>query len=89
MQTQTEFVIETLTSALEYREKEVWQHQINIDNFRLAIAEIEGKHQGKPHMMEYAERMRNLLSSALQEQEKEQLLVTVIRAQLEKNPCMR
>lgn len=89
MQTQAEFTIETLTAAMDYRQKEVWQHQINIDNFRLAIAEVEEKHQGKIHMEVYADRMRELLLSALQEQEKEQLLVSVIKAQLEEHTCSR
>lgn len=89
MQTQTEFTIETLRSALDYRQKEVWQHQINIDNFRLAIDKIERDHCGKAHMELYADRMRDLLGEALREQEKEMVMLEVIRAQLEKLECTR
>ena len=75
--------IETLTAAAEHRQREVEMHQINIDNYRLAIAEIEANHKGKPHMEEFAQRMQELLKSAIEEQEKEALMLKVILAQLE------
>ena len=75
--------IETLTAAAEHRQREVEQYQINIDNYRLAIAEIEANHKGKPHMEEFAQRMQSLLKSAVEEQEKEALMLKVILAQLE------
>jgi anthranilate phosphoribosyltransferase len=75
--------IETLTAAAEHRESEIFNHQINIDNFSLAIAEIEQNHAGKPHMEAYAARMRELLKSSIEEQEKEAVLLKVIRLQLE------
>lgn len=75
--------IETLTAAAEHRQREVEQYQINIDNYRLAIAEIEANHKGKPHMETFADRMRELLRSAIEEQEKEAVLLKVIRLQLE------
>ena len=75
--------IETLTAAAEHRQREVEQYQINIDNYRLAIAEIEQYHIGKPHMETFAEQMRALLKSSVEEQEKEALLLKVILMQLE------
>ena len=75
--------IETLTAAAEYRQREVETHQINIDNYRLASAEIEANHKGKPHMERFAQRMQSLLKSAIEEQEKEALMLKVILAQLE------
>ena len=74
--------IATLTAAAEHRQREVEQHQINIDNYRLAIAEIEQNHAGKPHMELFADRMRELLKSSTEEQEKEAVLLKVIRLQL-------
>jgi hypothetical protein len=73
----------TLTEAAEYREKEVLHHQININNYQRAIAEIEAHHAGKPHMEAFAERLRDLLKSSIEEQEKEAVMVKVIKAQLE------
>lgn len=72
-----------LTAAAEHRESEVLHHQINIDNYRLAIADIEENHVGVPHMEEFAARLRELLASSIQEQDKEKVLLKVIKAQLE------
>jgi len=80
--------IKTLTDAAEGREREVMNYQINIDNFSRAIAEIEANHTHEPHMVEFAERMRDLLQSSLIEQAKERLLLKVIRDQLEEAACM-
>lgn len=76
---------DTLKQAAEHREIEVFNHQINIDNYRLAIAEIEKNHSDKPHMIEFAGRLNELLQSSIQEQEKEKVLLKVIRIQL--NDC--
>lgn len=74
--------IEILRSAAEHRKSEVLQHQINIDNYRLAIADIEQNQQDKQHMIEFAERLRELLQSSICEQDKEKVLLKVIQAQL-------
>jgi hypothetical protein len=78
-----EYQRNVLTDALAHREKEVLHHQINIDNYTLAIAEIKAHHAGKPHMEEFAARLSELLQSSIEEQEKEAVMLTVIRAQLE------
>ena len=75
--------LEILTKAAEHREQEVLHHQINIDNYRMAIAEIEANHAGVEHMEEFAARLRELLTSSIQEQDKEKVLLKVIKAQLE------
>lgn len=72
-----------LTQAAEHREMEVFNHQINIDNYRLAIEEIESSHFDKPYMVEFADRLKELLQSSMQEQEKEKVLLKVIRKQLD------
>jgi len=79
--------IDILTQAAEGREREVMQYQINIDNFSRAVAEIEANHSHEPHMVEYAERMRDLHHSSLIEQAKERILLKVIRDQLEEAAC--
>ena len=74
--------IDILAAAAEHREREVMHHQINIDNYRRAIAEIEANHAGEPHMEEFADRLRDLLSSSIIEQSKERVMLKVIRDQL-------
>jgi len=72
-----------LTQAVEGREREVMHHQINIDNYRLAVAEIEVNHADDPHMQEFAAHLRDLLASSLVEQTKEKIMLKVIKSQLE------
>ena len=74
---------DTLTQAAEGREREVLGYQINIDNYRLAIAEIETNHADDPNMQEFAARLRDLLASSLVEQTKEKIMLKVIKSQLE------
>lgn len=74
---------EILTAALEHREREVLHHQINIDNYRLALAEIAANYADDPHMAAFADRLRELLDSSLVEQRKEIIMRDVIKRQLE------
>lgn len=75
--------LEVLTQALEHREQEVFHHQINIDNYRLALGEIADKHADCPHMAEFADRLRHLLETSIIEQRKEIIMRDVIAKQLE------
>ena len=75
--------LEILTAALAHRKQEVLHHQINIDNYRLALAEIAEKHGDCPHMAEFADRLRHLLETSLIEQRKEIIMRDVIAKQLE------
>ncbi len=77
--------IEVLTQALEHRKQEVFNHQINIDNYTLALTEIAEKHPDCPHMAEFAERLMHLLESSIIEQRKEIIMRDVIARQLEAN----
>lgn len=72
-----------LKKSADARAKNVEDYQINIDNFRLAISEIEYNHPNDPEMTQYAEQLRSLLNSSLQEQKKEIVMLKVIRRQLE------
>lgn len=72
-----------LKKSADARAKNVEDYQINIDNFRLAISEIEYNHSNDPEMAQYAEQLRSLLNSSLQEQKKEMVMLKVIRRQLE------
>lgn len=72
-----------LSEAAKHRASEVFHHQINIDNYRLAIQEIEAEHSGVVHMQEFAERLKELLRTSIEEQDKEKIMLKVITMQLE------
>lgn len=75
--------LKILTDAHEHRQREVLHHQINIDNYRLAIAEIADKHPNDETMAEFSSRLHDLLASSIIEQAKEIILRDVIAKQLE------
>jgi hypothetical protein len=71
-----------LTEAASHREREVMHHQINIDNYRLALAEIAKNHADNADLAEFAAQLEGLLSSSIREQSKERIMLTVMRQQL-------
>jgi hypothetical protein len=75
--------IDILIAALEHRNAEVLHHQINIDNYTLALVEIADKHADCPHMAEFAERLRHLLETSIIEQRKEIIMRDVVAKQVE------
>jgi len=74
---------EILTAALEHRNVEVFQHQINIDNYTLAIAEIDTNYADDAAIQEFRARLADLLTSSIIEQRKEIIMRDVIAKQLE------
>ena len=70
---------EILRQALIAREEEVLHYQINIDNYLLAIVKADED----PDLTDFAQRLRELLSSSIIEQKKAQIMLEVIRDQLE------
>ena len=76
-----------LSEAAKARRQDVLFHQINIDNYRLAIAEIHERHADDPSLMAFSDQLDGLLASSLAEQAKEQIMLTVIERQLEAMPC--
>lgn len=70
---------EILTSALDARIREVTEYQVNIDNFSLAIERIGND----PELQEFKVQIEGLLSSSILEQKKAQIMLDVIKSQLE------
>jgi muramoyltetrapeptide carboxypeptidase LdcA involved in peptidoglycan recycling len=70
---------EILTAALDARIKEVTEYQVNIDNFRLAIEHVGDD----PELQDFKANLSGLLASSILEQRKAQIMLDVIRAQLE------
>lgn len=72
-----------LSQAVESRRREIMHYQINIDNYGMAIAEIERNYSGNADMLEFAEHLKDLRASSIREQTKERILLKVIEKQLE------
>jgi hypothetical protein len=70
---------EILTAALDGRIKEVTEYQVNIDNFTLAIARIGDD----PELQPFKEQLSGLLASSILEQRKAQVMLEVIKSQLD------
>ena len=75
----SEYQKEILTSALDARIKEVTEYQVNIDNFQLAIERIGSDAE----LQEFKQQLQGLLASSLFEQRKAQIMLDVIKSQLE------
>jgi hypothetical protein len=72
------YQLEILTAALDARVKEVTEYQVNIDNFRLAVARIGAD----PELQEFKAQLEGMLLSSLLEQKKAQIMLDVIQSQI-------
>lgn len=74
-----EYKQQILSTALEARQREVTEYQVNIDNFRLAIDKIGNDVE----LAEFRTQLEGLLKSSLYEQRKAKIMLEVIQSQLE------
>jgi hypothetical protein len=74
--------LETLQSALDARNDEILGYQINIDNYTRAIEKINAEHQNNPAMIEFRDRLADMLDSHKIEQLKSIIVRDVIADQL-------
>jgi hypothetical protein len=74
--------LETLKSALDGRNDEILGYQINIDNYARAIDKINAQHTDNPAMIEFRDRLADLLESHKTEQLKAIIIRDVIADQL-------
>lgn len=70
-----------LTQNIEARENNIIGYQINIDNYRAAIVDIEANH---PDMTLFADELRQRLDAEIYEQRKEQIMLNALKTNLEK-----
>jgi len=75
----SEYRLEILKSSLEGRIREVTEYQVNIDNFTLAIEAVGDD----PELAEFRLQLEDLLRSSRLEQRKAQVMLDVIRKQVE------
>lgn len=73
----------TLKEALTARDDEIMGYQINIDNYRRAIAKINAEHAGNPAMVEFRGRLSDMLASSETEQLKAKIIRDVIAEQIQ------
>lgn len=75
---------EILKTSLEARESEVMHYQINIDNYTLALQEIETlSADERAELSAFTEQLRTLLTSEKLEQKKAKVMLAVIKKQME------
>ena len=75
---------ELLVSSLDARIQEVMNYQINIDNYTFALEEIGNLPSNeRAELSAFSEQLRNLLTSEKLEQKKAQIMLNVIKRQVE------
>ena len=74
--------LETLQSALKGRNEEIMGYQINIDNYIRATAKINSEHVSNPAMIEFRDRLADMLESHKVEQLKAIIIRDVIADQI-------
>ena len=74
--------LETLQSALAARNDEILGYQINLDNYARAIDKINAEHTDNPAMVEFRDRLADMLESNKTEQLKAIIIRDVIADQL-------
>ncbi len=76
-----------LSNALEQRSAEILGYQIDIDNYELALKKIAAEHAGESPldsaMRDFAGHLEKLLFSSRVEQRKAQIILEVIKQQVE------
>ena len=74
--------LKILKSALESRNDEIENYQINIDNYTLAIEKINAEHGDNQPIVEFRDNLSNLLESHKIEQLKSIIIRDVIAEQI-------
>ena len=72
----------TLKAAINARHEEIFDYQINIDNYLRALEKIRDEHSDKPGMKEFAENLSKLHDSCKTEQLKAIIIRDVIADQI-------
>ena len=74
---------EILAINLEAREQEVMHYQINIDNYKLALDNIDAMSTADRHELSgFVDQLTNLLASERLEQKKAKVMLAVLKQQL-------
>lgn len=71
-----------LSPALEGRDQELLGYQINIDNYRLAIAKIEADHTDNDDLQVFRQELEERLAEELRQQARARVIRDVIADQV-------
>jgi hypothetical protein len=74
--------IQILTNALSMREEEIFNYQIDIENFKRAIKKTEIEYKDNPEIQEFKAHLENLLKENCLQQTKSRIIRDVIKEQL-------
>lgn len=74
---------EILVNALVGRDEEIFNYQINIDNYERAIEKIDKEYGDKPEIIEFRDYLIHLTESNKTEQLKTRIIRDVIADQLD------
>jgi hypothetical protein len=71
-----------LLPALEGRDQELLTYQINIDNYRLAIAKIDANHADNIDILAFRDELQTRLDEELRQQDRARIIRDVIADQV-------
>ncbi len=71
-----------LLPALEGRDQELLTYQINIDNYRLAIAKISADHADNEDLLAFRDELQTRLDEELRQQSRARIIRDVIADQV-------
>ena len=71
-----------LSPALEGRDQELLTYQINIDNYRLAIAKITSEHADNTDLLAFRDELQTRLDEELRQQARARIIRDVIAEQV-------
>jgi hypothetical protein len=74
--------LELLTQNAEMRRASVEAYQMNIDNYTLAVADINENFSDDPEMQAFKTRLEELLVTERREQGKERIMLRALEAQI-------
>jgi hypothetical protein len=74
--------LEILTQNAEMRRASVEAYQMNIDNYTLAVADINENFSGDPEMQAFKTRLEELLVTERREQGKERIMLRALETQI-------
>ena len=76
--------VSVLESALHARDEELLVYQINIDNYRLAVAKINTEHADEPDLIAFRDELQCRLDEERRQQSRAQIIRDVIAEQVNK-----
>lgn len=74
--------LELLTQNAEMRRASIEAYQMNIDNYTLAVADINENFSDDPEMQAFKTRLDELLVTERREQGKERIMLRALEAQI-------